>query len=81
MTSTKALAISSLMAVATLLASGKALEAQPTVLGTLVEVSPDTRTLLLRVGVADGEPVLRRFRLAESARIRVDGGFGRLADV
>jgi hypothetical protein len=77
----KALVLASVIALAVSIGSGPPVEAQAMVLGTLVEVSPETRTILLRVGVADGEPILRRFRLADSARIRVDGGFARLADV
>jgi hypothetical protein len=78
---TKTLRFSSFFGMFLLLAAGAFVDAQPTLVGTVVEVRPDTRTLLLQVGVADGEPVLRRFRLADSVRIRVDGGFGRLADV
>jgi hypothetical protein len=64
-----------------LFSAGASVDAQPTLVGTVVEVRPDTRTLLLQVGVTDGQPVLRRFRLADSVRVRVNGGFGRLADV
>jgi hypothetical protein len=52
-----------------------------TVIGTIVEFSPDSRTLLLRVGFSEGVALLRRFETAESTRFRVNGGFGRPADV
>src|SRR5262245_38443845 len=64
-----------------MLPAAASVAAQNTVVGTIVEVRPDTNTILLRVGRSDGEAVLRRFTLANSARIRMDGGFGRFADV
>jgi hypothetical protein len=78
---TRIFRISSILGLLLLSAAGARVEAQPTLVGTVVEVRPDTRTILLQVGVADGQPVLRRFRLSDSMRIRVNGGFGRLADV
>jgi hypothetical protein len=78
---TRNLGFSSVFALFLLSSAGASVDAQPVLVGTVVEVRPDTRTLLLQVGVADGQPVLRRFRLADSVRVRVDGGFGRLADV
>jgi hypothetical protein len=79
--STKRLAVLSLIGLVTAISAGASLGAQPTVLGNIVEVNPGAQTIVLRVGVAEGEPVLRRFRLGESARIHVDGGVARLADL
>jgi hypothetical protein len=53
----------------------------PTVVGTVVEVRPDTEAILLDVDSSDARADLLRFQLADSTRIRVNGGFGRLADV
>jgi hypothetical protein len=55
--------------------------ASSTVLGTIVEVIPGTQTIVVRVGSANGIPVLHRFRVTDSARIRVNGGFARFADL
>ncbi len=57
------------------------LGAQSTIVGTLVEVRPDTGAILLRVGLSEGEVLLRRFRVTDATRFRVDGGFARLADL
>lgn len=63
------------------LSTAAPLEAAHTVIGTIVEVSPDPGTFLLRVGFSDGQVLLRRFEVADSTRFRVNGGFARLADV
>ena len=57
------------------------LEAAQTIIGSVVEIRPDTRSMLLRVGFSDGQALLRRFELPDSTRFRVNGGFARLADV
>lgn len=78
----KALAVAGWMVLVTgLFPTAAPLEAEQTVIGTIVEVSPDTGTILLRVGFSDGQVLLRRLQLADSTRFRVNGGFGRLADV
>jgi hypothetical protein len=51
------------------------------VLGTIVEVSPGTQMIVVRVGSANGAPILHRFQVTDSARIRVNGGFARFADL
>ena len=76
-----ALAVAGCMVVMNFSASAATRETAGTVLGAIVEVSPDTRTLLLRVGFSEGRSLMRRFELADSTRFRVNGGFGRLADV
>jgi len=78
----KALAVAEWMVLFTgLLSTAAPLEAAYTVTGTIVEVSPDTGTILLRVGFPDGQVLLRRFEVADSTRFRVNGGLARLADV
>ncbi len=59
----KALGVLSVIGLAATLSAAASLGAQPTVVGTIVEVSPDTRAIVLQVGVVDGDAVLRRFRL------------------
>jgi hypothetical protein len=61
--------------------SAAPLEAAQTIIGSIVEIRPDTRSMLLRVGFSDGQALLRRFELPDSTRFRVNGGFARIADV
>ncbi len=56
-------------------------DASPSVLGTVVEVSPGAQTIVVRIGSANGIPILHRFHVTNSARIRVNGGFARFADI
>lgn len=55
--------------------------ARPSVLGTIIAVSPETRTILLRLGSPERELIVRRFETADSTEIRVNGGPARFADI
>jgi hypothetical protein len=76
----KAARILGILLIATLPAA-VSLGAPSTIVGTIVEVRPDTGAIVLRVGLSEGEDLLRRFRVADSTRFRVDGGFARFADI
>jgi hypothetical protein len=61
--------------------TAEARSASPSVLGTIVEMTPSTQTILVRVGTANGVPVVQRFVVTDMAKIRVNGGFARFADI
>lgn len=63
------------------LTAAPSVAAPSTVLGTIIGVSPETRTILLRSRSSEREPAVRRFATSDSTKIRVNGGAARFADV